>query len=34
LVHGSGLDPLGALNTQLGYTLGMGMQVGFKFMHG
>ena len=28
------LEPLGALNIQLGYALKMGTQVGFKFMHG
>jgi predicted dinucleotide-binding enzyme len=28
------LEALGALNIQLGYTMGMGTQVGFKFMHG
>lgn len=28
------LEPLGALNIQLGYGLKMGTQVGFKFLHG
>jgi len=28
------LEPLEALNIQLGYTLKMGTEVGFRFLHG
>lgn len=34
LVNARLLEPLGALNIQLGYGLKMGTQVGFKFVHG
>ena len=34
LVNARLLEPLGALNIQLGYGLKMGTQVGFKFLHG
>jgi 8-hydroxy-5-deazaflavin:NADPH oxidoreductase len=27
------LEPLGYLNIQLGYTVGMGPQIGFKLLH-
>jgi hypothetical protein len=28
------LEPLGYLNTQLGYVLGMGAQIGLRLLHG
>jgi predicted dinucleotide-binding enzyme len=34
LVNARLLEPLGALNIQLGYGLKMGTQVGFRFLHG
>jgi predicted dinucleotide-binding enzyme len=34
LVNARLLEPLGALNIQLGYGLKMGTQVGFKLLHG
>jgi predicted dinucleotide-binding enzyme len=34
LVNARLLEPLGALNLQLGYSLKMGTEVGFRFLHG